>query len=199
MRDNIAAIIGFVVIAALGELLSIPIINFRRYRSFRKPNFRREVSLEVKKRLITADNYGSLSSDTLKLVKRDIIRNHLVTIAVIAAFVIVLTIAAAIMHGEPALITSILSFGAATAFMSLAYRLLRLSPAGRLVKVKGFVFGMNSSMVCVMYYDMPRMDYRIFTQNTPLRTPSAAQLGEFVNLIGVKTKRRVRIIRILSF
>ena len=40
-----------------------------------------------------------------------------------------------------------------------------------------------------MYYDMVKLDYRVFRQDIYLHQADSAKLGEFVTLIGLRTPK----------
>ncbi len=161
------------------------------------------IDLNVKKKLISSDNYGSLSNGTLILVKKDIIRTNMLFYLITIPIFVILFIAA--MYEKAGLsviifivITDII-FGILFLLKAL-YEIGKLSFHDSLIKIKGFIFRQRGdNELSVLYYDMVKMKYCIFTQNLFFRHVDNAQLGDYVNLIGVKTNRKVKIIRILTF
>lgn len=191
------------VIAGLLLSVACAVGIVRGIRSLRDRRDMKRVSLEVKKRLITAENYSALDSWTLSMFRREIIRRHVISFLMGAAVAVILIIAALIDRSGVSVIAGILlltllygSFIAAVC----AYNIKRVSPAGQFIKIKGFIFRSRGSYeVSVMYYDMVKLKYRIHTQDMFFRKTDNARLGDFVNLVGIRKDRRVKIIRILTF
>lgn len=164
---------------------------------------KRMVDLNVKRKLISTDNYASLSNETLILVKKEIIRTNMLFYLITIPILVILFIAA--MYEKAGLsvilffvITAII-FGIVFLFKAL-YEIKKLSFHNKLIKIKGFIFRKRgNSEISVLYYDMTKMEYCIFTQCLYFRHSDNAQLGQYVNLIGVKTDKKVKIIRILTF
>ena len=188
------------VCSAIIVFVPVGIVWYRRYLIDKKHT--NMISLDVKNRLITKENYSPLDGSVLKLVKAEIIRRNiaylLLTVAVFAAVTLLYALTrreVGTLYAAAVLAVFLLLFFAAKTVVELA----ELS-SDRLIKVKAFVFrqrGFNE--ISVLYYDMVRMKYRVFPQKIVLRRKDEAELGSFVNLIAVKKKNRVKVIRILSF
>ncbi|MBR1823875.1 MAG: hypothetical protein IJ779_06555 [Ruminococcus sp.] len=188
------------VCSAIIVFVTVGIVWYRRYLIDKKHT--NMISLDVKNRLITKENYSPLDGSVLKLVKAEIIRRNiaylLLTVAVFAAVTLLYALTrreVGTLYAAAVLAVFLLLFFAAKTVVELA----ELS-SDRLIKVKAFVFrqrGFNE--ISVLYYDMIRMKYRVFPQKIVLRRKDEAELGSFVNLIAVKKKNRVKVIRILSF
>ena len=188
------------VCSAIIVFVPVGIVWYRRYLIDKKHT--NMISLDVKSRLITKENYSPLDGSVLKLVKAEIIRRNIAYLLLTAAVFAAVTLLYALtrrevgtLYAAAVLAVFLLLFFAAKTVGELA----ELS-SDRLIKVKAFVFrqrGFNE--ISVLYYDMVRMKYRVFPQKIVLRRKDEAELGSFVNLIAVKKKNRVKVIRILSF
>ena len=183
--------VGFLIIFGLPLLL----LKLRHLRQNQKG--RKEAGLDVKKRLITAENYSALDPNVLMLMKSDIFIRHM------RELLLCIPVMALLKHSESAVYISIVSaFGiiAAIIVFGCLSDMRSLSSRKDFIKIKGFVFGqIGTNELLVLYYDMEKLDYRVFRQNIWRHKADAAQLGSFVNLIGIRTAKRVKIIRILSF
>ena len=182
-------------------IIGAPVLGLRLKHKREFLKYRRRISQDVKNRLISSDNYQPVDPGILRMVKAELVRQSLVG----SLLFIAVTAAVAVLfyewRKEPEIFTvlGLLSAAVLVFFIArAAVGIIRLS-SGELVKVKAFVFRRKGWEKTVIYYDMPRMDYRFFGQNSFLMKDDQAELGSFVNLIGIKTKRRVKIIRILSF
>lgn len=191
----------FVIIwTALIIAVPFAVLKYIRYR--RNLKYKREISLDVKKRLISSENYGELGKDVLSAVKQTLLRNCIAESVIITGFFAVVIIAELLRKNDK--LTIMYTIGAYILVLLIfavryIFGILRLSTTKNLIKIKGFVFQKSSQEFFVIYYDMPKMEYRIFTQGTFIRSEALAVPGNFVNLIGIRKKRKVKIIRILSF
>ncbi|MDE6789781.1 MAG: hypothetical protein K2J47_10750, partial [Ruminococcus sp.] len=79
------------------------------------------------------------------------------------------------------------------------YEYRRISNPEKLTKIIGFVFRKKGYQLSIVYYDVQKLEYRIFSHNTFFSNADFAVPGKLVNLIGVRKKSKVRIIRLLSF
>lgn len=183
--------------------MSITVISAERYIRYRRSRkYKKEISTDVKKRLISSENYGELGKDVLSAVKQTLLRNCIAESMIITGFFAVVIIAELL--GKTDRLTIMCTIGAYIIVLLIfairyIFGILRLSTTKKLIKIKGFVFLKSSQEFSVIYYDMPKMEYRIFTQSTFIRSEELAVPGNFVNLIGIRKKRKVKIIRILSF
>lgn len=191
------------VIAGLLIIIGLPVLGLRLYHVNQDKKYRRKVSLDVRKRLITAENYSVLDNNTLLLMKRDIFIRHIRALLICLPFMVICLAAAAFKRCEYTVyLCIILAFALIAVLIAVKYltEIIRLSSAKEFVKIKGFIFReVVGHEYSVMYYDMVKLDYRVFRQDTFLHQAASARLGEFVNLIGIRTDRKVKIIRILSF
>lgn len=188
------------VCSAVIILVPVGIVWYRRYLIDKKHT--NMISLDVKNKLITKENYSPLDDSVLKLVKAGIIRRNIadliLTAAVFAAVALLYALTrreVGTLYASVVLVVFLLLF-----FVVKTVAELSELSSDRLIKVKAFVFrqrGFNE--ISVLYYDMVRMKYRVFPQKIVLRRKDEAELGAFVNLIAVKKKNRVKVIRILSF
>lgn len=190
------------VIIRTALIIAVPfaVLKYIRYRRNRK--YKREISADVKKRLISSENYGELGKDVLSAVKQTLIRNSIVESLIITGFFAVVIIAELLRKTDR--LTIMCTIGAYIIVLLIfavryIYGISRLSTTKKLIKIKGFVFRRDSNGFSVIYYDIPKMEYRIFTQSTFIRSEELAVPGNFVNLIGIRQKGKVKIIRILSF
>lgn len=191
------AVAGFIFIVA-----SAILINKLLYR-IKNNKHKRMIDLNVKKKLISSDNYGSLSNETLILVKKDIIRTNMLFYLITIPIFVILFIAAIYDKSGLSVILFIIITAIIFGIMFLTktlYEIGTLSFHDKLIKIKGFIFRQRgNNELSALYYDMIKMKYCIFTQNLFFRHTDNAQLGNFVNLIGVRTDKKVKIIRILTF
>ena len=77
--------------------------------------------------------------------------------------------------------------------------LCRLRDVSSLMKVKAFVFRSRSTDAAAVYYDMQRLGYFIFAQNTTFVSGTKAEAGRYVNLIVRRSKKRYHPVMILDF
>lgn len=179
------------------------VLGLKLHHTYIERKYRRKVSLDVRKRLITAENYSVLDNNTLLLMKNDIFNRHLRALLICLPFMTIILLIAALKHCESIVYLSIvLAFAFIAALIIVKYltEISRLSSAKEFVKIKGFIFReVVGNEYAVMYYDMVKLDYRVFRQDIFLHQAHSAQLGEFVTLIGVRTDKKVKVIRILSF
>ena len=173
---------------------------YRRYR--RDKEYMRKVSLEVKNHLIGNGNYAPLDRGILRLVREEILRREVVSfflcMAALSGFFLLIWLFK--LEGAELFYFWIISAGLLVFHAArLLWEELRL-PQKDLIKIRGFIFRtINDDRISVLYYDMRKMKYRIFSQSIFLKRREQMELGTYVNLIGIKTKRRVRIIQVLSF
>lgn|GEM_PF-1352336 len=173
---------------------------YRRYR--RDKEHMRKVSLEVKNHLIGNGNYAPLDMGVLRLVREEILRREVVSfflcMAALSGFFLLIWLFK--LEGAELFYFWIISAGLLVFHAArLLWEELRL-PENDLIKIRGFIFRtINDDRISVLYYDMRKMKYRIFSQSIFLKRREQMELGTYVNLIGIKTKRRVRIIQVLSF
>lgn len=191
----------FVIIWAV-LIIAAPLgaLRYIRYRRNRK--YKNEISLNVKNRLISAENYGEFSGDVLRMVKSTLLRNGvIVSLLITGFFAAVIALELLGRFGSDAIICTIGAYIVILLIFAVPciLEVSRLSIPQRLIKIKGFVFRKSPQEFSVIYYDMPKTEYRIFTQSTLLNEEKLAVPGSFVNLIGIRKKGKVRIIRILSF
>lgn len=191
------AVAGFLFIIA-----SAILINNLLHR-IKNNKHKRMIDLNIKKKLISSDNYGSLSNETLILVKKDIIRTNMLFYLTTTPIFVILFVAAIYDKAGLNVILFIIITAIIFGIMFLTktlYEIVTLSFYDKLIKIKGFIFRQRgNNELSVLYYDMTKMKYCIFTQNLFFRHIDNAQLGNFVNLIGVRTNKKVKIIRILTF
>ncbi len=191
------------VAAGLFIIFVLPFVCLRLYHVHQDKKYRRKVSLDVRKRLITAENYSVLDKNTLLLMKHDIFIRHIRSLLICLPFMVICLLAAAFRHCEYTVyLCIVLAFAVIAVLIALKYltEILRLSSAREFVKIKGFIFReVVGHEYSVLYYDMVKLDYRVFRQDIYLHQAASVRLGEFVNLIGIRTDRKVKIIRILSF
>ena len=183
-------------------ILAVPFAGLKYIRYRRNQKYKREISSDVKKRLISSENYGELGKNVLFAVKQTLLRNGLIESMIITGFFAVVIIAELLRKADSLAIMC--TIGAyIVVLLIFAVRCIcgisRLSTTKELIKIKGFVFRRDSNGFSVLYYDMTKMEYRIFTQDTLIRSEELAVPGNFVNLIGIRQKGKVKIIRILSF
>ena len=173
---------------------------YRRYR--RDKEHMRKVSLEVKNHLIGNGNYAPLDMGVLRLVREEILRREVVSfflcMAALSGFFLLIWLFK--LEGAELFYFWIISAGLLVFHAArLLWEELRL-PENDLIKIRGFIFRtINDDRISVLYYDMRKMKYRIFSQSIFLKRREQMEMGTYVNLIGIKTKRRVRIIQVLSF
>ena len=182
-------------------IIGAPVLGLRLKHKREFLKYRRRISQDVKNRLISSDNYQPVDPGILRMVKAETVRQSLVGTLLFTAVTAVVAMLFYIWRKETE-IFAVLGLLAGAVVIFFAARaviiIFRLS-SGELIKVKAFVFRRKGWEKTVIYYDMPRMDYRFFGQNSFLQREGQAELGTFVYLIGIKTKRRVKIILILSF
>lgn len=186
----------------LAVIFVTPVLAVRYIRYRRSRKYKKEISTDVKKRLISSENYGELGKDVLSAVKQTLLRNSVIESLIITGFFAVVIIAELLSKTERlAIMCTIGAYISVLLIFAVRYifAVSRLSTSQKLIKVKGFVFQKSSQEFSVIYYDMPKMEYRIFSQSTFIRSEELAVPGNFVNLIGIRKKRKVKIIRILSF
>lgn len=190
-------------IAGLLIFIGLIVLGLRLHHAYIERKYRRKVSLDVRKRLITAENYSALDNNTLLLMKNDIFNRHMRSILICLPFMAVCLVIAFLNHCEYTVyLCIVLAFGVIAGLIAVKYitEIIWLSPAKEFVKIKGFIFReVVGHEYSVMYYDMVKLDYRVFRQDIYLHQAGAARLGEFVTLIGVRTPKKVKIIRILTF
>lgn len=186
----------------LAVIFVIPVLAVRYIRYRRNLKYKRQISLDVKNKLISSKNYGELGKEVLFAVKQTLLRNSVIESLIITGFFAFVIVAELL--GKTDRITIMCTIGAYIIILLIfaaryIFAVLRLSTTEKLIKIKGFVFRKNSQEFSVIYYDMPKMEYRIFSQRTFIKSEELAVPGTFVNLIGIRRKRKVKIIRILSF
>lgn len=183
-------------------IIAVPVAAVRYIRYRRNLKYKREISADVKKRLISSENYGELGKDVLFAVKQTLLRNSVIESLIITGFFAVVIIAELLKKTDR--LTIMCTIGAYIIVLLIfavryIFGILRLSTTKKLIKIRGFVFRKDSNGFSVIYYDMPKMEYRIFTQSTFIKSEELAVPGNFVNLIGIRKSKKVKIIRILSF
>ena len=190
-------------IIGLLVFVGLIVLGIRLHHIYLERKYRRKVSLDVRKRLITAENYSALDNSTLLLMKNDIFNRHMRALLICLPFMAIILLIAALKHSEPIVYLSIvLAFTFIGSLIIVKYltEISRLSSAKEFVKIKGFIFReVVGHEYSVMYYDMVKLDYRVFRQDIFLHQAQSAHLGEFVTLIGVRTPKKVKIVRILTF
>ncbi|MBQ8960712.1 MAG: hypothetical protein IJ071_05790 [Ruminococcus sp.] len=192
---------AFLIVSAL-IICGLPIwvVWYRRHRMDKK--HMSQISLQVKNDLIGRGNYAPLDSGIQRLVREEILRRDLTSFilcmgALALAFLVgwLLKIEGAELFYFWIIAAGILLFH----IIRQVIEQLRL-PKNGLVKIRGFIFRtINDDRISVLYYDMPKMKYRIFSQSLFLKRREQMELGTYVNLIGVRYKKHVRIVRVLSF
>lgn len=187
----------FILIIVLSPLLVLKLIRDRR-----NLKYKRQISLDVKNKLISSKNYGELGKNVLFAVKQTLFRSSVIESMIITGFFAVVLIAELLGHIDR--LTIMCTIGTYIIILLIfaaryIFSILRLSTPQKLIKIKGFVFRKSSHEFSVIYYDMPKMEYRIFTQSTFIKDEELAVPGTFVNLIGIRTDKKVKIIRMLSF
>lgn len=189
-----------IILTALIIAMPFAVLKYIRFR--RNLKYKRQISSDVKKRLITADNYGEIGKDVLSAVKQTLLCRCIAESVIITGFFAVVIIVGLLSKTERlAIMCTIVAYISVLLIFAVRhiFGILSLSAPQKLIKVKGFVFQKSSQEFSVIYYDMPKMEYRIFTQGTFIRSEKLAVPGNFVNLIGIRRKNKVKIIRILSF
>lgn len=190
------------VILWLAVIFVTPVLSVRYIRYRRNLKYKRQISLDVKNRLISSKNYGELGKDVLFAVKQTLLRSSVIESMIITGFFAVVIIAELLRHVDRlAIMCTVGAYILVLLIFAVRYifGILRLSIPQKLIKIKGFVFRKDSNGFSVIYYDMPKMEYRIFTQSTFIKGEELAVPGNFVNLIGIRKKGKVKIIRMLSF
>ena len=189
-----------IILTALIIAMPFAVLKYIRFR--RNLKYKRQISSDVKKRLITADNYSEIGKDALSAVKQTLLCRCIAESVIITGFFAVVIIVGLLSKTERlAIICTMVAYISVLLIFAVRhiFGILSLSTPQKLIKVKGFVFKKSSQEISVIYYDMPKMEYRIFTQSTFIRSEELAVPGNFVNLIGIRRKNKVKIIRILSF
>lgn len=177
------------------------LMYYLRYR--RDKAIMRKISLDVKNELLKSGSYSDISDSTLRLVRSGVIGKSIATAIIYIAMIILYNIAAVFFMkayiGDVIIVTlmsaALLLFYAASVFVSL----IRLSRRDGLIKIKGFVCRKSNYEMLTVYYDMEKLRYRVHHCGLIFDKIHNAEPGRLVNLIAVRSRHRVRIIRILTF
>lgn len=183
---------GFSVIIGLPTAL----LFYFRYRKER--DYIKKISLDVKNSLTKKNSYSEISKETLILVKTGIIKKFIAKTSVytgVSFIYIILFVKREIILYFAIILAVVLIF----ITVKTIYEYQRISNPENLTKIIGFVFRKKGYWLSIVYYDLQKMDYRIFSHNTFFSNTDFAVLGKLVNLIGIRKKSKVRIIRLLSF
>ncbi len=192
MTEFLVLFFGFALITGLPVGLTWYIKNKKKQEYIRK------IDLKVKNSLLTKDSYSRINPDTVRLVKNSLIRNFIVKISLYTA---VLYAYAFLFAEKETIIYFIIISVILTIFLifKILYDIKKISETEGLIKIKGFLFREKGWQRSVIYYDMKKLEYRIFSYNTFFANNYSADLGSFVNLIAIRKKSKVKIIRLLSF
>ncbi len=172
-------------------VLPFAIMRYHRYSADKK--CLRKLDMRIKDELISSENRGAIDPTVMAMVKGHILKIRLLWCG------IALTI-----FGFSAIMWDfLLVFGAlpicAAAIADMLCRLFRLRDVSSLMKVKAFVFRSRSTDAAAVYYDMQRLGYFIFAQNTTFVSGTKAEAGRYVNLIVRRSKKRYHPVMILDF
>lgn len=158
----------------------------------------KKIGLDVKNSLTKKNSYGEISKETLILVKVGIIKKFIVKTSVylgISFIYILLFVKREIILYFVIILAAILIFLA----LKTIYEYRCISNPEKLTKIIGFVFRKKGYQLSIVYYDVQKLEYRIFSHNTFFSDTDFAVPGKLVNLIGIRKKSKVYIIRLLSF
>ncbi len=186
----------FFVFAIISIFLPVGFMYFISRK--KEKEYIRQIDLKVKKKLITKDNYSDISLSTLRLVKNSLIKNAIVKTLVYTA----VWLGYGFLFKEKEIIKFfvIIAVIFLTAFtLKFIYDIRKISKTENLIKIKGFLFRKKGYTHFVLWYDMKKLKYRVFSYNTFFSDNYSADLGSFVNIIAIRKKSSIKIIRLLSF
>lgn len=177
------------------------LMHYLRYR--RDKAVMRKISLDVKNDLLKSGSYSEISDSTLRLVRSGVIGKGIASAIIYIAMIILYNIAAVFFMkayiGDAVIVilmsAALLLVYAASVFVSL----IRLSRRDGLIKIKGFVCRKSNYEMLTVYYDMEKLRYRVYHCGLIFDKIHNAEPGRYVNLIAVRSRHKVRIIRILTF
>ncbi len=112
------------------------------------------IDLNIKKKLISSDNYGSLSNETLILVKKDIIRTNILFYLITTPIFVILFVAAIYDKAGLNVILFIIITAIIFGIMFLTktlYEIVTLSFYDKLIKIKGFILDKEAT-TSFLYY-----------------------------------------------
>ncbi|MDE5582327.1 MAG: hypothetical protein K2J08_01295 [Ruminococcus sp.] len=192
MNEFLVLFFGFALITGL------PVGLMHYIRKIKEQKYIRKIDLKVKNNLLAKDSYSKINPDTVRLVKNSLIRNFIVRISLYTAVLY----AYAFLFAEKETIIYFIIISVIIAIFlifKILYDIKKISETESLIKIKGFLFREKGWQRSVIYYDMKKLKYRIFSYNTFFTNNYSADLGSFVNLIAIRKKSKVKIIRLLSF
>ena len=186
---------GLIIVGFAAVIIGVPVLAMRYARVRAARNYIRKIDQRVKNELLSRESNGAIGEDVMAMVKGHILRSDMITLLIAEVLFIGVSVVGgggvpAVVVGLPLILTAI----------SVAVKLHGLADRAALIKVRAFVFRKCSWEVSAAYYDMQRLEYRVFTQGTLFENiDSTIRAGEYVNLIVRRTERGYRVVRILRF
>lgn len=184
-----------IVVTLAAVIFCAPVLFMWYRRRKAERSYLRKIDQRVKNELLSREDSNAISGDVMAMVKGHILRSHALTLLIAE----VLFIGVSVLGGGEVLILAVTLPLIVTA-VSAAVKLNSLSDGPELIKVKAFVFRKGAWEISVAYYDMQRLEYRVFTQSTLFENiDSSIQAGKYVNLIVRRKENGYHVIRVLMF
>ena len=174
-------------------IIGMPPTTFKLYRYRKDKKYLRMLDMRIKNELISSESRGIIDSTVMGMVKGHIVKQRLIVCAITLAIFGY----AALTWGLVYLLGAVPICGAV--LTDMMYKLYKLRDASSLMKVKAFVFKSRRSDATAAYYDMKRLEYRTFTQNTFYVSGTKAEAGKYVNLIVRCSRNSYSPVMILNF
>lgn len=188
----------FVIFAGFSIIIGLPIAIMFYYNYRKECDDIKKISLDVKNSLTKKNSYSEISRETLVLVKASIIKKFILKTLVYAgvSFIYILLF---VKREILLYFVAILAVALVLLTAKTIYEYRCISNPEKLTKIIGFVFRKKGYQLSIAYYDIQKLKYRVFYHNTFFSDADFAVPGKLVNLIGIRKKLGVHIIRLLSF
>lgn len=176
-------------------IIGAPLLAVRYARARADRRCLKKLDQRVKNELLSREGGSIIGADVMAMVKGHILRSH----ALFLLIAEVMFVGVSLLGGGEVLFAAVVLPLIATA-VSAAVKLHGLADSSALIKVKAFVFRQGRWAISAAYYDMQRLEYRVFTQGTLFEDiDSTVTAGKYVNLIVRRKARGYRVVRILRF
>lgn len=185
--------LSVVIIAAVIFCAPVLFMWYRRRKAER--SYLRKIDRRVKNELLSREGSNVIGGEVMAMVKGYILRSHALTLVIAEVLFIGVSVLGA---GE--VLPIVVALPVIATAVSAAVKLHGLSDGHELIKVKAFVFRKSSWEISAAYYDMQRLEYRVFTQGTLFENiDSSVQAGKYVNLIVRRKENGYHVVRVLMF